>query len=326
MSKLTFFSPGSGVVPNSLVLAKRGCFFVGGRTEFRDPNAAEPTATRWPPGVIAIDHTYVEYQIPRELKSRYPILFVPGGSHTGVMYDTTPDGREGWYNSFTRRGFPCFQTDMPNRGRSGFESTQILVVRQGRADAASLPVINRHSVESAWVGFRFGPKPGVPFDDCQFPLDYMDQYVRQMVPFFGGLGDDAKLVAGLVAVFERIGPSIVVAHSQGGRATLRAAVSRPDLIKAVVVLEPSAPEPAEGLERFPIMWLVGDNYTADFSEKFGDPGVFASSINARGGRVQVIELPKLGILGNGHMMMMDRNSEELADLTERWIREAVDCS
>jgi hypothetical protein len=35
----------------------------------------------------------------------------------------------------------------------------------------------------------------------------------------------------------------------------------------------------------------------------------------------VIDLPQAGIRGNTHMMMMDRNSDQVAALIQRWLEQ-----
>ncbi len=42
-------------------------------------------------------------------------------------------------------------------------------------------------------------------------------------------------------------------------------------------------------------------------------------MKAAGGDVEVMHLPAMGIKGNSHMLMQDRNSLDLADLILRWI-------
>ena len=40
---------------------------------------------------------------------------------------------------------------------------------------------------------------------------------------------------------------------------------------------------------------------------------------ATGGDASTIWLPEVGIHGNGHTMMLERNNEQIADLIEDWI-------
>jgi hypothetical protein len=42
-------------------------------------------------------------------------------------------------------------------------------------------------------------------------------------------------------------------------------------------------------------------------------------LQAAGGSVDVVDLPDAGIKGNSHMMMMDRNSDQVADLIQKWL-------
>jgi hypothetical protein len=46
---------------------------------------------------------------------------------------------------------------------------------------------------------------------------------------------------------------------------------------------------------------------------------FAEKIRAGGGTVDVMDLPKLGITGNDHFIMMDRNNLQIADMIQTWL-------
>ena len=46
---------------------------------------------------------------------------------------------------------------------------------------------------------------------------------------------------------------------------------------------------------------------------------FADYLNANGGKVEWLELPKIGIKGNSHMTMMDTNSDQIAALIQDWM-------
>ena len=51
---------------------------------------------------------------------------------------------------------------------------------------------------------------------------------------------------------------------------------------------------------------------------------FAAAANAAGGLVEVASLPDLGIRGNSHMLMQDKNNLQLADLILDWIDKHVE--
>jgi hypothetical protein len=46
---------------------------------------------------------------------------------------------------------------------------------------------------------------------------------------------------------------------------------------------------------------------------------FADGIKAAGGSVDVVDLPQIGIKGNSHMIMMDKNNAEVAHLIQNWL-------
>ena len=46
---------------------------------------------------------------------------------------------------------------------------------------------------------------------------------------------------------------------------------------------------------------------------------YADAIRAAGGSVDVVNLPEVGIKGNSHMLMMDKNNGQVADLIQKWL-------
>jgi hypothetical protein len=42
-------------------------------------------------------------------------------------------------------------------------------------------------------------------------------------------------------------------------------------------------------------------------------------VRAAGGSVDVINLPAIGIKGNSHMLMMDKNNGQIADVIQKWL-------
>jgi len=49
------------------------------------------------------------------------------------------------------------------------------------------------------------------------------------------------------------------------------------------------------------------------------PTKYRDAVAAGGGKADVFDLPAMGIKGNTHMMMMDRNSDDIAKLIHEWI-------
>ena len=46
---------------------------------------------------------------------------------------------------------------------------------------------------------------------------------------------------------------------------------------------------------------------------------FFAKVRAAGGSVDVVSLPERGIHGNSHMMMMDRNNRQVAQVVQDWL-------
>jgi len=82
------------------------------------------------------------------------------------------------------------------------------------------------------------------------------------------------------------------------------------------------------LAKTPILILFGDNLAADtkldlpnWKERYDGCATFKKRVDAANGNVRLISTAETGIRGNTHMMMMDRNNLQIADLILAWIKE-----
>lgn len=110
----------------------------------------------------------------------------------------------------------------------------------------------------------------------------------------------------------------------GGAVRFKVAQARPDKIKVLVAVEPAAVgdgEQAGRLAAIPTLVLYGDFIEQDARwPTIRRNGVtFAGAVNKAGGKVEVVDLPKVGIKDNSHMMMMDKNSSEVAAYIQAWL-------
>jgi hypothetical protein len=103
-----------------------------------------------PNGRFQVEQMYVQYFIPVRQRGRVPIFMWHGGGLTGVAWETTPDGREGWQSIFLRQGWAVYTSDAVERGRSGFA--------QSPAVFAGEPVFL--NTASPFERFRIGEGPG----------------------------------------------------------------------------------------------------------------------------------------------------------------------
>lgn len=350
-----------------IVLAEQGYFFVGGQYA-----AGEN-------GDVMDGSMYVEHFKPRETRHPYPIVMIHGGGQTGTNFTGTPDGRRGWAHDFLRAGYEVYVVDQPGRARSGqFEdaygpanrnaTTRIEQRFTAPKDFKLWPQAERHT---QWPGT--GRKGDPVFD--QF-------YASQVASLTDGDRIEAMNQAAGAALLDRIGPAIVLVHSQSGPFGWLIADARPDLVKGIVSIEPSGPpfrdlefkgapdwfaygeKPTRrwGVARVPLTYDPpvkdpGELKTVQQEEPEG-PGLVRCYLQAEpvhklphlagkpivivvseasyhaaydhctarylqqaGVQLDYVPLPAKDIHGNGHMMMIEKNNHQVADLLIAWLGE-----
>lgn len=273
-----------------------------------------------PNGDYMVGAMYAQYMIPANPRGQVPLLMWHGGGLTGVSWETTPDGREGWQHFFLRRGWPVYVSDAVERGRSGWAMFPDII----QGEPTFLPTSN------PWERFRIGDGAGSfarrsTHPGVLFPTDeesYLN-FMKQIVPRF--VTTDAMILDAYLALLDRVGPSVVVVHSQSGQFGWRAAQERPDKVRALVLVEPAAtglPEKAAALKDIPQLVIYGDYVEQDsrWPTLRRNGMAFVEQVRAAGGSVDVIDLPERGIRGNSHMVMMDRNSDEVAAIVQEWLQ------
>jgi len=300
------FHIGGRVIEITGQLIKEVVFTPGGVPAKMDPN-----------GKYQIEQMYVQYFLPQNRKGKLPLLLWHGGGLTGVTYETKPDGGEGWLTYFIRKGWDTYISDAVERGRAGWTNTF-------KGDPVFLPL------GDPWERFRIGP-PGSWNDDkakrttypgAQFPTDAYEQFMKQGVPRW--LSTDDQIVAAYIELVDKVCPCVVLVHSQSGSFGYKVLEARPDKVKALVAVEPTLGgdrNKVESIKGTPILVVYGDN-AKDHPRwsKIRQGGVdYAAAFKSAGGSIDVIDLPDMGIKGNSHMIMMDRNSDEVAGLIEKWL-------
>jgi pimeloyl-ACP methyl ester carboxylesterase len=225
-----------------LRIARQGSIEASGELVTCATNdGGDARSERWGPGKNRLNHVYATYQYPADSKYAYPVLFNPGGGHTARVYDTTPDGREGWLTQFPRAGFAVYGVDRVNTGRAGGDSCAINAARLGNIPAKNMPAMNRYSAESAWVTFRWGPQYGEFYPDTQFPKEALTAYYAQLVNTYRDPDETRKSVAALVALIDAIKePVVLQSWSSSGLIIYLAAIERAERVKGILALEHSA--------------------------------------------------------------------------------------
>jgi hypothetical protein len=319
-------SPGDDLT-QPLTLASQGSFFVGGEAKTLDPPTGGPGAA----GDITINQMYVQYQTPTGDGDQWPVVMVHGCCLSSKTWETTPDGRMGWDEYFVRRGRPVYLADQVSRARSGFDPSTWQAVRSGVRPPSELPNVLAATHQIAWTVFRFGPTYGTAFPDGQFPIEAVDELYKQMIPDLNALlPPDNPTWTNMASLATQLDGAILMGHSESGFFPERAALVDVTGIRGLISIEMPCPTDLNDqqlgtLATLPTLIMFGDHLgdvsggPANWAQSLASCQTFAEQVNAAGGRTQVMHLPALGIRGNSHMLMQDRNSLELADLVLEWI-------
>jgi pimeloyl-ACP methyl ester carboxylesterase len=345
--------------PQPLVLAQDGFFFVGGQY------------VKTPSGDVMDGQMYVHALIPWKVTHKYGIVFITGRNSTGVTFEGTPDGREGWAQFFVRRGYRVYVTDQPARGRSVYHPDldgKLAGGSSGTAQSAERTKTDQQHLDSTspqsklhtqWPGKG---REGDPVFD-QFYAAQVESVLTQTD------WTEQHMRSAGAALLDRVGPSILITHSQGGALGWVVADARPKLVKAIIAVEPalsptvkitSSEPPFYGITQSPITYdppvtdpqqIVHDPQTvpdrpevlpcwlqappvrtlptlkgiailvvaSQASAQSGDHYCVSRYLTQAGVRNEYVALASVGITGNAHMMMLEKNSDVIAAYFARWL-------
>src|SRR5262245_8812078 len=223
-------APAQEQEPMSLV--RDGFFYVGGKTTTVNGKT------------YVVGQMYVEERVPAKKTHPYPIIMVHGGSRSATTYLGAPDGREGWAQYFVRQGYAVYVVDQPGKGRSGYLADAYGPPALADASSATRRYLQQENFKLWPQAHLHTQWPGNGKLDDPVSLSMISAFLPEM-------GDIAKQQAtsrdALIALVDRLGPSIIMAHSQGGPVGWLVPDPRPDLIKAVLSIEPNGP-PVHGVE------------------------------------------------------------------------------
>jgi pimeloyl-ACP methyl ester carboxylesterase len=323
---------------------------------------------------------YAEFQIPARQTHPYPVIMIHGGGQTGTNFNGTPDGREGWAQYFLRQGYAVYVVDQVGRGKAAYQSESygpatkpdVQNIEQRFTEPERFNLWPQAHLHTQWPGKGEAGDP------------VFDQFYASQEP---GIADFALVQSlnrdGIVALLEKIGPAVLLTHSQSGPFGWLVADARPDLVKAILAVEPNGPpfydlqligapdwfrygtklrpwgitavplhysppakdasemaiaeqEQADGsqfarcwlqkeparqlpnLQKLPILLL-----TSESSFRAVDDHCTAKFLNQAGVHPTWTKLEEIGIHGNGHMMMLEKNNQEIAEVMIRWLEKTV---
>jgi len=338
-------------------LDKHGCFFVGG--QYVGEKDQE----------VMRGQMYVEVFVPQKKIHPYPLVFFHGSAQTATNWLQTPDGRAGWMHYFLAKGYVIYLIDQPARGRSAYHP-EIDGKYKTFSAATVEKMFTNTKIKGTWKQAEKHtqwPGSGIRGDSA------FDEFYASQVGFLASNADTQKLVqhAG-AALLDKIGPAILITHSQAGAFGWVIADVRPGLVKGIVALEPYGPPmenaiistgPARrwGVADIPMTYFppaVSENEIEIMKVKADKPEYVDGWLQKEPARQLInlhnipimiisaeasyhapydiwtsrylkqagvdntfVQLADYGIRGNGHMMMLEKNSDEIAAFVEKWIKE-----
>ncbi len=196
------------------------------------------------------------------------------------------------------------------------------------------------------------PPPGAPagrggpaFGGGDITINQM--YVQYQIPPNGNRHVPVVMVHGcclssktwetwtnMAALAVKLKGAILMGHSESGFFPEQAALIDPSGVRGVISIEmPCAtdlkPDQIKTLAKIPTLVMFGDHLGDvqgfnNWPMSFDSCNTFVKQVNAAGGDAEMMSLPKMGIKGNSHMLMQDKNNLQLADLILAWVDKHVE--
>jgi len=314
-----------------------GCF-VGGHQ-----------ITRPDGSMIEAGQAYVLCMVPQVQRHPLPVVMVHGGGGQGIDFLFTPDGRPGWAARFLAAGHAVYVMDRPGHGRAPWHPEALGPMTPLPAYGDIAPRFTAARALGTWpeaARHTQWPDDGLPGSSPT-----LRQFMAGSGPMHTGLRtmQEQARDAG-AALLDLVGPCVLLTHSQGGPCGWLMADACPDLVRGIIAVEPLSPpflaHPLGrldwGLTAAPLTFdppvadpaALSDGTPRGLKRLAGIPVVVVAAeaswmvaslpqvtafLQAHGVDAELLRLGDHGLPGNGHLMMAERNSDEIADLLIRWI-------
>ena len=335
--------PNRNAESTALKLADQGGFWVGVQRK------------SMPYGTIALGQMFVQYMIPAEKRHPFPVVMVHGGGGQGT-HMMGIGGRPGWVHYFVQAGYSVYWLDRPSYGRSPYHPDALgpshlpnvppfepLLTSTAVFDTAQWPgpggmtdpIIDQfmacesgnvtdeafHS-ELVWRGGaelldRIGPSILLVHAFGGFfawgVTDRRPNLVKAIMCMeINGNPFAAQLRWGLTAGPMTYEPPV----SDLSQFNLVEKTEPPDSPRPVVASYKLQAEPAhkwKNLRNIPIGWL-----TSEFGGG-GSPVANVEFLKQVGCSAEMIRLRDYGILGNGNLMLLEKNNHEVFAVIRDWL-------
>jgi len=283
---------------------------------------------------------YFETFAPERATPKSTVVMVHGGAHSGACYQRTADGRPGWAYRFAERGHRVVVPDWPGTGRSGYIALDKLdgatVVEGLGALIRSLgvPVILLTHSMSGCYGWRLLELHGDVVDTVVGVAPSPPGNIQTMAPVHAEtetsietevLGTRVRVDKTAPVVASRdfverklVGESRYFPRDQldGYAASLRPIPPRLWLERQNVHGTQVRVDDPRRLAGKRVLVITG---TEDLDHSRAADGAIVAWLEEHGAKADFCFLADRGIVGNGHMLMLEQNSDETAGIILDWL-------
>jgi pimeloyl-ACP methyl ester carboxylesterase len=328
----------------ALRLADQGCFWVGVKRK------------QMPYGTIAQGQMFVQYMIPAEKRHALPIVMVHGGGGQGT-HMMGIGGRPGWVHYFVQAGYSVYWVDRPSYGRSPYHPDALgpshlpnvpayegLIGSTAVFNTAQWPGpggMNDPLIDQFMACEQGNVSDEAFHSDLVWPggAELLDRigpsilFVHAFGGFFAwGVADRRpNLVKAIVAM--EINGNPFAAQLRWGLTASPMTYDPPvtDLSQFKLVDQtapPDSPRPVvspfklqvepvhkwKNLKGIPISWV-----TSEFGGG-GSPISNVAFLKQAGCTAEMLRLRDYGIIGNGNLMLMEKNNHEVFGVVQDWLK------
>ena len=201
------------------MLAREGFFYVGGK----------PTVVNG--RTYMAGQMYVDFRIPAKQTHPYPIIMVHGGTRSGTNIPARPTAARAGRSISCAGATPSTSSISPGAGDPAILPEVYGPCKVADGDGGQRRYLSQEKYKLWPQAHLHTQWPGSGAPDDPVTLQMTSGYVPEIEDFTKQqfLNRDA-----LVALFDKIGPAILMVHSQAGAFTWPVADARPDLVKAIV--------------------------------------------------------------------------------------------
>jgi len=335
--------PNRNVESTALKLADQGGFWIGTQRK------------TMPYGTIALGQMFVQYMIPAEKRHPYPVVMVHGGGGQGT-HMMGIGGRPGWVHYFVQNGYSVYWIDRPSYGRSPYHPdalgpshlpnvppfegliTSTAVFNTGQwpgPGGMNDPLIDQFmACESGNVSDEAFHSSLVWPGGAEL-LDRIGPSILCVHAFGGffawGVADRRPSLVKAIMAMEINGNPFAAQLRWGltaGPMTFDPPVTDVSQFKLVQKTEPpDSPRPVvspyklqaepahkwKNLQGIPTGWMTSEHGGG------GSPVTNVEFLKQVGCTAEMIRLRDYGILGNGNLMLLEKNNHEVFEVIREWL-------